>query len=48
MAIISQTDWVQVPFRVLKEHDGMRLDAYLALRLHKYSRARVQKIIDEG
>lgn len=26
----------------------MRLDAYLALRLHKYSRARVQKIIDEG
>jgi 23S rRNA pseudouridine1911/1915/1917 synthase len=41
-------EWVEVPFRVLKEHDGMRLDAYLALRLHKYSRARVQKMIDEG
>ncbi len=41
-------DWVEVPFRVLKEHEGMRLDAYLALRLHKYSRVRVQKLIDEG
>jgi 23S rRNA pseudouridine1911/1915/1917 synthase len=41
-------EWVTVPFRVLKEHGGMRLDAYLALRLHKYSRVRVQKIIDEG
>lgn len=26
----------------------MRLDAYLAARLHRYSRARAQKIIDEG
>ena len=41
-------EWVVVPFRVLKEHDGMRLDAYLALRLNKLSRAKVQKIIDEG
>lgn len=41
-------EWVTVPFRVLKEHDGMRLDAYLALRLNKQSRARVQKLIDEG
>lgn len=40
--------WVEVPFRVLKEHGGMRLDAYLAARLHKYSRARVQQMIDEG
>ena len=40
-------EWVEVPFRVLKEHDGMRLDAYLVLRLNKYSRARVQKLIDE-
>jgi len=41
-------EWVEVPFRVLKEHDGMRLDSYLALRLHKYSRARVRRIIDDG
>jgi 23S rRNA pseudouridine1911/1915/1917 synthase len=41
-------EWVEVPFRVLKEHDGLRLDAYLALRLHKYSRAKVQKLIDDG
>ncbi len=41
-------DWVEVPFCVLKEHDGLRLDAYLALRLHKYSRAKVQKLIDDG
>ena len=45
----SVTDaWVEVPFRVLKEHGGMRLDAFLAARLHGYSRARVQKLIDEG
>lgn len=40
--------WVEVPFRVLKEHGGLRLDAFLAARLHGYSRARVQKLIDEG
>jgi len=40
--------WVEVPFRVLKEHGGMRLDAFLAARLHGYSRARVQKIIEDG
>jgi 23S rRNA pseudouridine1911/1915/1917 synthase len=41
-------EWIEVPFRVLKEHDGMRLDAYLVVRLNKQTRARVQKIIDEG
>lgn len=41
-------EWVTVPFRVLKEHDGMRLDAYLVLRLNKQSRAKVQKLIDDG
>ncbi|MDE2491997.1 MAG: RluA family pseudouridine synthase [Elusimicrobia bacterium] len=41
-------DWVEVPFRVLKEHGGLRLDAYLALRLHKYSRAKVQRLIEDG
>ncbi|OGS00385.1 MAG: hypothetical protein A2V88_07865 [Elusimicrobia bacterium RBG_16_66_12] len=39
---------VQVPLRVLKEHGGMRLDAFLAARLRGYSRARVQRLIDEG
>lgn len=41
-------EWIEVPFRVLKEHDGMRLDAYLTLRLNKQTRAKVQKLIDEG
>lgn len=41
--------WVEVPFRVPKEHDGRRLDAFLAERLgKKYSRAAVQKLIDDG
>jgi 23S rRNA pseudouridine1911/1915/1917 synthase len=41
-------EWVEVPFRALKEHAGLRLDAFLVARLHQYSRARVQKLIDEG
>jgi 23S rRNA pseudouridine1911/1915/1917 synthase len=41
-------EWVEVPFRALKEHAGLRLDAFLVARLHKYSRARVQKLIDDG
>lgn len=41
-------EWVEVPFRALKEHAGLRLDAFLVARLHKYSRASVQKLIDDG
>lgn len=41
-------EWVEVPFRPLKEQAGMRLDAFLAARLHKYSRAQVQAVINEG
>jgi 23S rRNA pseudouridine1911/1915/1917 synthase len=42
-------DWIEVPFRVLKEHEGRRLDAFLAERLgKKYSRMAVQKLIDDG
>lgn len=41
-------DIVEVPFEVQKPHDGWRVDRYLAVRLHKYSRAQVQKLIDEG
>jgi 23S rRNA pseudouridine1911/1915/1917 synthase len=40
--------WVEVPFRALKEHAGLRLDAFLVARLHRYSRASVQKLIDDG
>lgn len=44
-----EADWIEVPFRVLKEHDGARLDAFLAGRLGaKYSRSTVQKLIDDG
>lgn len=45
--VVSQ-EWVEIPFRVLKEHAGMRLDVYLAARLTQYSRGRVQGAIDEG
>jgi 23S rRNA pseudouridine1911/1915/1917 synthase len=44
----ASEEWVEVPFRALKEHAGLRLDAFLVARLHRYSRARVQKLIDEG
>lgn len=45
---MATQEWVEVPLRPLKEQAGMRLDAFLAARLHKYSRARVQGIIGEG
>lgn len=48
VAAVTGEEWVEVPFRVLKEHDGMRLDAYLTFRLHRHSRVRVQKLIEEG
>jgi 23S rRNA pseudouridine1911/1915/1917 synthase len=45
----GEIDWIEVPFRVLKEHEGRRLDAFLAERLgKKYSRMAVQKLIDDG
>ncbi len=45
----TDIDWIDVPFRALKEHEGRRLDAFLAARLgKKYSRAAVQKLIEEG
>jgi 23S rRNA pseudouridine1911/1915/1917 synthase len=46
---MAAEDVVEVPFRVLKEHEGRRLDAFLAARLGaKYSRASVQRLIDDG
>ena len=48
-AMAKEIDWIEVPFRVLKEHEGRRLDAFLAERLgKKYSRMAVQKLIDDG
>lgn len=45
----KEIDWIEVPFRVLKEHEGRRLDAFLTARLgKKYSRVAVQKLIDDG
>ena len=40
--------WVEVPFAVQKPHDGLRLDSYLAERLHRYSRSQVQRLIALG
>jgi 23S rRNA pseudouridine1911/1915/1917 synthase len=40
--------WVEVPFEVQKPQHGLRLDAYLASRLHRYSRNQVQRLIDAG
>lgn len=41
-------DWVEVPFQVQKPQDGLRVDAYLAQRLQRYSRVEVQKFISDG
>ncbi|MFA6093885.1 MAG: RluA family pseudouridine synthase [Elusimicrobiota bacterium] len=41
-------DQVEVPFQVQREHAGMRVDAFLADRLHRYSRAQVQTLIRGG
>jgi 23S rRNA pseudouridine1911/1915/1917 synthase len=41
-------DWVEVPFEVQRPQHGLRLDAFLAGRLKRYSRAEVQRIIGEG
>lgn len=48
MPAAPSQEWVEVPFRALKEHGGLRLDAFLVARLHRYSRASVQKLIDDG
>lgn len=40
--------FVEIPFEVLGPLAGARLDVFLAARLHRYSRARVQALIDEG
>ena len=48
-ATTQDVDWIEVPFRVLKEYAGRRLDAFLTARLgEKYSRMAVQKLIDGG
>lgn len=47
-AAATSTEWISVPFRVLKEHDGRRLDAFLAARLRRRSRATVQRLIADG
>lgn len=45
----TTADWIEVPFRALKEHGGLRLDTFLSARLgKKYSRVMVQKLIDDG
>jgi len=40
--------WVEVPFAVEKPHGGLRLDSYLAARLHRYSRSQVRRLIEAG
>ncbi len=40
--------WIEVPFEVQKNHEGFRVDSYLAQRLHRYSRAEVQRFIAQG
>ncbi|MBI4348463.1 MAG: RluA family pseudouridine synthase [Elusimicrobia bacterium] len=42
------TDWIDVRFEVPGDHAGARVDAYLARRLRRYSRAEVQRLILEG
>ena len=41
-------EFVEVPLQVQRPQDGLRVDAYLAERLHRYSRSEVQRIIGQG
>ena len=45
MSAVVAGEWVEVSFRVPKEAAGKRLDAFLAARLHKYSRSTVKRLI---
>ena len=45
---MMRTEWIEVPFEVQKPHHGLRLDSYLAARLHRYSRNQVQRLIAAG
>ncbi|HAM34812.1 MAG TPA: RluA family pseudouridine synthase [Elusimicrobia bacterium] len=45
---VEASVWVEVPFDVQKDHDGLRVDSYLASRLHRYSRNQVQRLIASG
>ncbi len=48
MAEPGEGGWVEVPFEVQKPQHGQRVDAFLAARLHRYSRAEVQKLVAAG
>ncbi len=39
---------VEVPFEVQRPQNGLRVDQYLAQRLARYSRAQIQRIIEDG
>lgn len=41
-------EWVWVPFQVELRHAGLRIDRFLAERLHAQSRTRVQRILEEA
>ncbi|MBI5631569.1 MAG: RluA family pseudouridine synthase [Elusimicrobia bacterium] len=43
-----ESPWVEVPFKVQDPQDGLRLDRYLTARLHRYSRNKVQELIESG
>jgi 23S rRNA pseudouridine1911/1915/1917 synthase len=45
---VPASPWVEVPFEVQKPQHGLRLDSYLAGRLHRYSRSGVRRLIEEG
>lgn len=40
--------WIDVPFEVQKPQHGSRVDAFLTARLHRYSRAEVQRLVAAG
>ncbi len=40
--------WVEVPFQAQLEQSGRRVDAFLAMRLKRYSRSQVQRLIEQG
>jgi 23S rRNA pseudouridine1911/1915/1917 synthase len=48
MLEMESKDWVEVRLEARPDHDGLRLDVFLAARLQRLSRAEAQKLIEQG
>src|SRR5258706_8054037 len=44
----ATSGWIDILYRAEKKHSGLRLDAFLHLRIKGHSRSEIQKWIDRG